>query len=85
MTTVMNSEKSLIMPAFLIRLCRIVLQGPMSFSLNLMEHSMEDVKKCTHFFKKYIEQYKQDCAITSEMWPNSYAFEELRLKRYSKQ
>ena len=60
-------------------------QGPMSFSqINLNQHPEwgEDVKKCTHYFTKYIEQYKQDCAITPEMWPNSYAFEELRLKRY---
>ena len=60
-------------------------QGPMSFSqINLNQHPEwgEDIKKLTTIFTKYINQYKQDCAITPEMWPNSYAFEEIRLKRY---
>ena len=42
----------------------------------------EDIKKLTTIFTKYISQYKQDCDITPEMWPKSYAFEEIRLKRY---
>ena len=60
-------------------------QGPMSFSqLNLNKNKdwKKDTKKITSVFEKHIVQYKQDCAITPEMWPNSYAFEELRLKRY---
>ena len=60
-------------------------QGPMSFSqINLNQHPEweADVKKLTTKFTKYINQYEQDCAITPEMWPNSYAFEEMRLKRY---
>ena len=62
-------------------------QGPMSFSqINLNKYPYiqwgEDIKKLTTIFTKHISQYKQDCAITPEMWPNSYAFEEIRLKRY---
>ena len=62
-------------------------QGPMSFSqINLNKYPYiqwdKDIKKLTTIFTKYINQYKQDCAITPEMWPNSYAFEEIRLKRY---
>ena len=59
-------------------------QGPMSFAqINLNQHSWnDDVSKLSKVYKSYLEQYKKDCAITKEMWPERYAFEQIRLKRY---
>lgn len=33
-------------------------------------------------FDKYVEQYKRDCNIQSYQFPESYGFEEMRMKHY---
>ena len=59
-------------------------QGPMSFTqVNLNQTQwQDDVYKLSSVFTKYLQQYKNDCAITEHMWPDKYAFEEIRLKKY---
>ena len=59
-------------------------QGPMSFTqVNLNKNKWQgDIERLSTVFTKYLEQYKNDCVITSQMWPNKYAFEEIRLKKY---
>jgi hypothetical protein len=59
-------------------------QGPMSFTqVNLNQNKWQgDITKLSSVFTKYLEQYKNDCIITDQMWPEKYAFEEIRLKKY---
>ena len=59
-------------------------QGPMSFTqVNLNQTQwQDDVYELSSVFSKYLQQYKNDCVITSHMWPDKYAFEEIRLKKY---
>ena len=59
-------------------------QGPMSFTqVNLNQNKWQgDVERLSSVFTKYLEQYKNDCIITDQMWPDKYAFEEIRLKKY---
>ena len=59
-------------------------QGPMSFTqVNLNQNKWQgDIERLTSVFSKHLEQYKNDCIITDHMWPNKYAFEEIRLKKY---
>ena len=33
-------------------------------------------------FLSYVEQYKKDCSITPEMWPEKHGYEAVRMKRY---
>ena len=60
-------------------------QGPMSFTqINFNQHLeyQEDVAQLSNLYSKYVNQYKKDCAIHSTQWPQQYAFEQIRLKRY---
>ena len=59
-------------------------QGPMSFTqINLNMNGWDaDVSKLSQIYVKYIKQYKKDCVITKQMWPETYAFEQIRLKKY---
>ena len=65
-------------------------QGPMSFSqLNLNLNSYDksywqnDVAKLVKVFSQYLNQYKQDCDIRPEMWPDrTDIFEQIRIKKY---
>jgi hypothetical protein len=59
-------------------------QGPMSFTqVNLNQNKWQgDIERLTSVFSNSLEQYKKDCAITDNMWPKRYAFEEIRLKKY---
>ena len=58
-------------------------QGPMSFTqVNLNKSQwQDDISNLSSVFTKYLQQYKNDCVITNHMWPDKYAFEEIRLKR----
>jgi hypothetical protein len=59
-------------------------QGPMSFSqINLNENLWkDDVDKLVKVFQKHIIQYKKNCDITNQMWPNDFTYEHIRMKRY---
>jgi len=66
-------------------------QGPMSFSqlnLNLNSYDksywQDDVSKLSNVFLHYINQYKQDCDITPQMWPveRTDILEQIRIKKY---
>ena len=60
-------------------------KGPMSFTqINFNQHLeyQEDVEQLSNVYSKYVNQYKKDCAISQEQWPEQYAFEQIRLKRY---
>ena len=60
-------------------------QGPMSFAqinLNMNKEWNADVYELSKVYTRYLEQYKKDCAVTKEMWPELYSFEQVRLKRY---
>ena len=60
-------------------------QGPMSFTqINFNQHLeyQEDVAQLSNLYSKYVNQYRKDCAIHKTQWPQQYAFEEIRLKRY---
>tara|TARA_R100001377_G_C3126502_1_gene87787 strand:+ start:21 stop:572 length:552 start_codon:yes stop_codon:yes gene_type:complete len=59
-------------------------KNSMSFTqINLNQNDwIVDISKLSQVFTKYVEQYKKDCNIVSQMWPDTYNFEEFRLKRY---
>jgi len=60
-------------------------QGPMSFAqinLNMNKEWNADVYQLSKVYTSYLEKYKKDCAVTKEMWPELYSFEQVRLKRY---
>ena len=59
-------------------------QNPMSFSqINLNENLWkDDVDKLVKVFQKHIAQYKKNCDITNQMWPNDFTYEHIRMKRY---
>ena len=60
-------------------------QGPMSFTqINFNQHLeyQEDIDQLSNVYKKYVNKYRKDCAIHSTQWPQQYAFEQIRLKRY---
>ena len=58
-------------------------QGPMSFTqVNLNKNQWQgDIERLSRVFSNSLEQYKRDCAVTEQMWPKRYAFEEIRLKK----
>ena len=59
-------------------------QGPMSFTqVNLNQNKWQgDIERLSRVFLNSLEQYKKDCVINEHMWPERYAFEEFRLKKY---
>jgi prolyl 4-hydroxylase len=42
----------------------------------------DDVNKLTDISLEYIMKYKKDCDLHDFQWPNEYAFEHFRMKRY---
>tara|TARA_E500000331_G_scaffold1071_1_gene1086 strand:- start:8 stop:436 length:429 start_codon:yes stop_codon:yes gene_type:complete len=57
----------------------------MSFTqINFNQHLeyQEDVAQLSNLYSKYVNRYRKDCAIHRTQWPQQYAFEEIRLKRY---
>ena len=42
----------------------------------------DDVNKLTDISLEYIMKYKKDCDLHDFQWPNEYAFEDFRMKRY---
>ena len=59
--------------------------GPMSFTqINFNQHLeySEDVQQLANVYTKYVSQYKKDCAIHNTQWPDTYGYEQIRLKRY---
>ena len=59
----------------------------MSFTqINFNQHLeyQEDVAQLSNVYKKYVNQYKKDCAIHHTQCLQQYAFEQIRLKRYLK-
>ena len=57
--------------------------GPMRFSqININKHWNQHVQPLTDIMSKYVSQYKHDCSIVQHQWPDYFAWEELRLKRY---
>ena len=57
--------------------------GPMRFSqININKNWEQHVKPLTDIMSKYVQQYKHDCKIVEHQWPDYFAWEELRLKRY---
>ena len=62
-------------------------QGEMSFAqLHLMAHDewKTEVAYLIDVFKESIKRYREDCKIgyESNIWPQKYSFEGMRLKRY---
>jgi len=60
-------------------------QGPMSFTqINFNQHLeyQEDVAQLSNLYSKYVNKYRKDCAVHQTQWPQQYAFEQIRLKRY---
>ena len=57
----------------------------MSFTqINFNQHLeyQEDVAQLSNVYKKYVNQYKKDCAIHHTQWFSTIYFEQIRLKRY---
>ncbi len=60
-------------------------RGSTSFTqinLNTNQNWTTDAFKLLNIYVKALERYKKDCVITKAMWPEKYAFEQIRLKRY---
>ena len=59
-------------------------QDPVCFSqINLNGNLWkDDVDKLVKVFQKHIIQYKKNCDITNQMWPNDFVYEHIRMKRY---
>ena len=63
----------------------IKLEGHRSFKqVTLQQHNdwQPFTEKLTEVFFEHIDKYRQDCNITNGMFPEQFAFEAFRLKRY---
>jgi len=63
----------------------IVLKGHRSFKQVTLQHHQEwkpFADKLSERFFMYIERYMKDCNITDKMFPEQFAFEQFRMKRY---
>ena len=63
----------------------IVLEGHRSFhQVNLQQHEewKPFVEALQQVFYRHISQYMTDCNITDKMFPERFAFEQFRMKRY---
>ena len=63
----------------------IVLEGHRSFKqVTLQNHPEWEpfVKPLQNVFYAYIDKYMNDCGVTDKMFPEQFAFEAFRLKRY---
>ena len=57
--------------------------GPMRFSqININKNWNKHVQPITDIMSKQILQYKTDVGVIDRQWPDHYAWEEFRLKRY---
>ena len=62
---------------------KVVHAGADMTQVNLNESNWhDDVDKLVDISVKYIMQYKKDCDLHDFQWPNEYAFEHFRMKRY---
>jgi hypothetical protein len=63
----------------------IVLEGHRSFKQVTLQNHPEwkpFTEQLSERFFMYIEQYMKDCNITDKMFPEQFAFEQFRMKRY---
>ena len=63
----------------------IVLEGHRSFTQVTLQNHPEWQPFCVNFqekFYEYIDRYMKDCDVTDMMFPQQFAFEQFRLKRY---
>ena len=63
----------------------IQLEGHRSFTQVTLQNHTEwkpFAEMLSERFFKYIERYMQDCEISSKMFPEHFAFEQFRMKRY---
>ena len=63
----------------------VVLEGHRSFKqINLQQHPEWEPfsKSLGEVFFRYIDQYMEDCNVTDKMFPERFAFEQFRMKRY---
>ena len=60
-------------------------QGEMSFTqINLLKHKewFGDAESIANNLHGCVDQYKKDCNVIGNMWPDKYSLEPLRMKRY---
>ena len=60
-------------------------QGEMSFTqINLLKHKKwaDDTNSIGNVLMSQVDQYKKDCNIVGNMWPEKFSLEPLRMKRY---
>jgi len=63
----------------------VMLEGHMSFTqVNLQNHhEWEPFSKALYeIFHSHVDKYMQDCGVTDKMFPQRFAFEQFRMKRY---
>jgi hypothetical protein len=63
----------------------VVLEGHRSFKqVNLQQHSSWQpfTTALSTIFQQYIRNYMEDCNVTDKMFPQQFAFEQFRMKRY---
>ena len=63
----------------------IVLEGHRSFTQVTLQNHPEWQPFCVNLqekFYEYIDRYMKDCDVTDMMFPQQFAFEQFRLKRY---
>jgi len=63
----------------------VVLEGHRSFKqVNLQKHDewKPFANALQEIFFLYIEKYMEDCNVTDKMFPQQFAFEQFRMKRY---
>jgi hypothetical protein len=63
----------------------VVLEGHRSFKqVNLQQHPEWEPfsRALTQVFQQYIRNYMEDCNISDKMFPQQFAFEQFRMKRY---
>jgi hypothetical protein len=63
----------------------VVLEGHRSFAqVNLQEHPEWEpfTRALMEIFQQYIRNYMEDCNVSDKMFPEQFAFEQFRMKRY---
>jgi hypothetical protein len=63
----------------------VVLEGHRSFTqVNLQQHAEWEpfTRALIEVFQQYIRNYMEDCNVSDKMFPEQFAFEQFRMKRY---
>jgi thiol-disulfide isomerase/thioredoxin len=63
----------------------VVLEGHRSFKqINLQQHAEWEpyCRALMEIFHQYVRNYMEDCNVTDKMFPERFAFEQFRMKRY---